>query len=135
MTSTPIDLTCTALEIEPGSTRIKAILVNDAHEVVASGGHDWENELIDGVWTYSVDAIWHGLLDAFAALAANVTERTGTTVSTVGALGISGMMYGYLPLDAEGRLLTAFRTWRNTFTLESSVAVTWLFGLNIPQHW
>lgn len=134
-TSEPIDLTRTALGIELGSTRIKAVLVDESHTVIASGGHEWANELVDGVWTYSMDAVEHGLREAYAALAADLRRRTGTTLSTVGALGVSGMMHGYLPLGADGELLTPFRTWRNTFTQESSAALTRLLGLNIPQRW
>lgn len=134
-TSAPIDLTRTALGIELGSTRIKAVLVDDSHDVVATGGHEWANELVDGVWTYSMDAVEHGLRAAYADLASDLERRTGVTLTTVGAMGVSGMMHGYLPLDADSQLLTPFRTWRNTFTQESSATLTRLLGLNIPQRW
>ena len=119
-----IDLTRTALGIEFGSTRIKAVLTDPSGAVLASGGHTWDNRLVDGVWTYSIDEVETGL-----------RATRGVELTTVGAIGVSGMMHGYLPLDDRGRPLTAFRTWRNTITAESSAALSALFGLNIPQRW
>lgn len=130
-----IDLDQAALGIELGSTRIKAVLVDRAGAVLATGGHTWENQLVDGVWTYSVASVETGLQAAYADLAADVRNRYELSIDTVGAIGVSGMMHGYLPLDRDGNLLTAFRTWRNTFTQESSAALSELFGLNIPQRW
>lgn len=130
-----VDLSQTALGIELGSTRIKAVLTDRSGAVLAVGGHTWENELVDGVWTYSVDAVEAGLQDAYGELARAFEAEHGTPLSAVGALGVSAMMHGYLPLDAEGRLLTRFRTWRNTFTQESAADLSALLGLNIPQRW
>ena len=130
-----IDLTRTALGIEFGSTRIKAVLTDPSGAVLASGGHTWENSLVDGVWTYSIDEVETGLRAAYAALAKDLRAARGVELTTVGAIGVSGMMHGYLPLDDQGRPLTAFRTWRNTITAESSAALSALFGLNIPQRW
>ncbi|MDO4899611.1 xylulokinase [Actinomyces sp.] len=130
-----IDPARTALGVEFGSTRIKAVLTDPTGTVLADGGFTWENELVDGVWTYSMDAIVAGLQAAYAQLARQYRERYGTPLSEVGAIGVSGMMHGYLPLDANGEPLTAFRTWRNTFTQGSSRELSELFGLNIPQRW
>ena len=130
-----IDLTRTALGIEFGSTRIKAVLTDPSGAVLASGGHTWDNRLVDGVWTYSIDEVETGLRAAYAALAEDLRATRGVELTTVGAIGVSGMMHGYLPLDDQGRPLTAFRTWRNTITAESSAALSALFGLNIPQRW
>ena len=132
---TGIDLTRTALGIEFGSTRIKAVLTDPSGAVLASGGHTWENSLVDGVWTYSIDEVETGLRAAYAALAKDLRTAHGVELTTTGAIGVSGMMHGYLPLDADGAPLTAFRTWRNTITAESSAALSALFGLNIPQRW
>lgn len=130
-----IDSASTALGVEFGSTRIKAVLIDSIGTVLADGGFTWENELVDGVWTYSMDAVVAGLQAAYADLAGRYRERYGTPLSQVGAIGVSGMMHGYLPLDANGELLAAFRTWRNTFTQDSSRTLSELFGLNIPQRW
>ncbi|SDM48851.1 xylulokinase [Actinomyces ruminicola] len=130
-----IDPTRAALGVEFGSTRIKAVLIDATGTVLADGGHTWDNELVDGVWTYSMDAVVTGLRAAYADLAHRYRERYGTPLTEVGAIGISGMMHGYLPLDTKGELLVPFRTWRNTFTQDSSHTLSELFGLNIPQRW
>jgi len=107
----------TSLGIELGSTRIKACLIGeDPSAVLAVGGHAWENELVDGVWTYSLEAVWSGLQAAYADLVADVERRYGIRPETFGALGVSAMMHGYLPFDEDGELLVPFRTWRNTST-------------------
>ena len=133
--STPLDLPRTALGIELGSTRIKAVLVDPSGTVLATGAHDWESSLVDGVWTYSLEDIATGLQSAYADLAACLLRTYGTALTTTGAIGISGMMHGYIPLDSQGTLLTPFRTWRNTITASSSNALSELLGLNIPQRW
>ena len=125
----------TALGIELGSTRIKAVLIDRSHAVIASGGFEWANELVDGVWTYAIDDVVAGLRAAYAELARDFRDRYSTALTSVGAIGISGMMHGYLPLDVDGAPLVPFRTWRNTFTQASSAALSELFGLNIPQRW
>ncbi|VEG27816.1 xylulokinase [Actinomyces howellii] len=135
MTTAPLDPASTVLGIELGSTRIKAVLIDGECAVVATGGFEWTNELVDGVWSYSMEAVRDGLREAVADLAADLERRGGGTLATVAALGVSGMMHGYLPLDAEGGLLTPFRTWRNTFTQDSAAELTRLLGLNIPQRW
>ena len=123
------------LGIEFGSTRIKAVLVDEAHTPIATGAHDWENQLVDGIWTYSLDAIWAGLRDCYAKLAADVKERYGIPLKTLAAIGFSGMMHGYMAFDENGELLVPFRTWRNTITGEAAAALTKEFSFNIPQRW
>ncbi|MGY1624632.1 xylulokinase [Geodermatophilus sp. SYSU D00965] len=125
----------TALGIELGSTRIKAVLIGPDHAPLAVGTHDWENQFVDRLWTYSLDAVWAGVQDSVAVLAADVRRRHGVDLTTVGALGVSAMMHGYLAFDAAGELLTPFRTWRNTNTGESAERLSAEFGHNIPHRW
>ena len=110
----------TALGIELGSTRIKAVLTGPDHAPIAVGSHDWENQFVDRIWTYSLDAVWTGLQQCYAALAADVQQRYDVELTSVGALGVSAMMHGYLAFDSDGELLTPFRTWRNTNTGEAA---------------
>ena len=128
-------LTETALGIELGSTRIKAVLIDRNHRPIASGSHEWENRLENGVWTYTMEDIHRGVQACYADLKRDVREKLGVTLTEVGAIGVSGMMHGYLPFDTEGKPLTEFRTWRNTMTGEAAAALTELFGFNIPQRW
>lgn len=123
------------LGIEFGSTRIKAVLVDEAHKPIASGAHDWENRLADGIWTYSLEDIWTGLQDCYQKMTADVWEKYGVKVTKLGAIGFSGMMHGYMPFDAKGELLVPFRTWRNTITEASAAELTKEFQFNIPQRW
>lgn len=130
-----MDLTKTALGIELGSTRIKAVLIDERHRPIAQGDFQWENQLVDGVWTYSMDMVHTGLQTCFANLKADVKAKFGVELTTVGAIGVSAMMHGYLPFDKDGRQLAPFRTWRNTITGPAAEALTALFGFNIPQRW
>lgn len=125
----------TALGIEFGSTRIKAVLVGEDNVPVASGSHDWENRLENGIWTYSLEDIWTGLQDSYTKLAKDVKEQYGVTLTRIGAIGFSAMMHGYMVFDKEENLLVPFRTWRNTITGEASQKLTELFQFNIPQRW
>lgn len=125
----------TYLGIEFGSTRIKAVLTDDLGTEVASGSHDWKNRLANGVWTYSLEDIWQGLQKCYKTLSEDVKEKYGVPLRTVAAIGISGMMHGYMPFDAGGTLLTSFRTWRNTITSEAAEKLTSFFEFNIPQRW
>jgi sugar (pentulose or hexulose) kinase len=125
----------TALGIELGSTRIKAVLTGPDHAPLAVGSHDWENQFVDRIWTYSLDAVWTGLQQCYGALAADVQQRYGVELNSVGALGVSAMMHGYLALDSEGELLTPFRTWRNTNTGEAAERLSASLGYNIPHRW
>ena len=130
-----MDLKKTALGIELGSTRIKAVLIDENFIPIASGDYEWENQLVNGVWTYSMDAVHTGLRSCFAALKADVKEKYGLELTEVGAIGVSAMMHGYLPFDKDGRQLAEFRTWRNTITGGAAEKLTALFGFNIPQRW
>ena len=121
--------------VEFGSTRIKAVLIDENHAPIAVGSHDWENRLENGVWTYSLDDIRAGLQDCYRKLAQDVLERYGVELESLAAIGISAMMHGYLPFDADDRLLTPFRTWRNTMTAQAAEELTGLFQFNIPQRW
>jgi sugar (pentulose or hexulose) kinase len=123
------------LGIELGSTRIKACLVGDDLAVLATGSHEWENQLVDGVWTYDLESVWAGLQSAYADLASNVQLTFGVTLETVSALGVSAMMHGYLAFDEAGELLVPFRTWRNTSTGDAAAELSGLFGVNIPLRW
>jgi len=121
--------------IEFGSTRIKAVLIDDGYNVIAQGAHDWENSLVDGIWSYSLADVETGVRDAYAKCAADVEAKYGVKLERLAALGISGMMHGYLPFDAEGRLLVPFRTWRNVMTAQAAAELSDLFKFNIPQRW
>ena len=125
----------TALGIEFGSTRIKAVLVDETNAPIASGSYDWENRLEDGIWTYHLEDIKAGLQGSYKALAEDVKERYGVELTGVGALGISAMMHGYMPFNKEGELLVPFRTWRNNITAQASEELMELFQYNIPQRW
>ena len=123
------------LGIEFGSTRIKAVLIDEKHTPIAGGSHEWENRYENGVWTYSLDDIWGGLTDCYASLKADVKEKYGVTLKRLGAIGFSAMMHGYMVFDKDGQLLVPFRTWRNSITEEASDELTSLFNYNIPQRW
>ena len=125
----------TSLGIELGSTRIKAVLIDQNHAPIASGSHGWENKYENGIWTYGLDEVWTGLQDCYRALAADVQEKYGVALAAVGSIGISGMMHGYLALNQHGELLAPFRTWRNTTTEQAAAQLTGLFQFNIPQRW
>ncbi len=125
----------TALGIEFGSTRIKAVLLDEDHMPIAIGSHDWENSYQDNLWTYGVEDIWNGLQDSYRDMAKQVKQEYGVTLKTVGAIGFSAMMHGYMAFDGEGELLVPFRTWRNNITEEACKILTELFQYNIPQRW
>lgn len=125
----------TALGIEFGSTRIKSVLVDLNGSPLASGSFDWENSYKNGVWTYSLDEVFEGLRASFAALKKSVYDKFGVKLETVGSMGISGMMHGYLAFDKDGAQLAEFRTWRNTITAEAAEKLSALFDFNIPQRW
>lgn len=123
------------LGIEFGSTRIKAVLIDRANNPIAQGTHEWENQLADGLWTYSLEAVWFGLQDCYRSLRENVLAAYGVEITKLAAIGISAMMHGYLPFDREGHLLTPFRTWRNTNTGVAAATLSDLFDYNIPLRW
>ena len=125
----------TVLGIEFGSTRIKAVLIGEDHLPIASGSHEWENKHENGVWTYSLEDVWAGLQESYRNLSHEVLEKYKTPLKTIGAIGFSAMMHGYVVFDKDGNLLVPFRTWRNTITGQASEQLTDLFQFNIPQRW
>lgn len=125
----------TSLGVEFGSTRIKAVLIGADYKVLASGEYVWENHLENGVWTYPLSEVWQGLQASYAQLKTQVQAEYGVTLKTVGSIGISAMMHGYLPFDKAGNQLTEFRTWRNTITEQAAAELTKAFSFNIPQRW
>ncbi|MGC4153685.1 MAG: FGGY-family carbohydrate kinase [Propionicimonas sp.] len=125
----------TALGIELGSTRIKAVLIGPDHTPVATGSHDWENQFVNRLWTYSLDAVWEGMRGCFASLAADVEAKHGVELRRIGSMGVSAMMHGYLAFDADAELLVPFRTWRNTTTGQAAGELSTLFDHNIPLRW
>jgi sugar (pentulose or hexulose) kinase len=125
----------TTLGIEFGSTRIKAVLIGADHTPIASGSHDWENRYENGVWSYTLQDIWDGLQDCYRDLIQEVDRQYGVSLRTIGAIGFSAMMHGYMAFDQTGNLLVPFRTWRNTMTGQASEELTRLLGFNIPQRW
>ncbi|MFZ0547877.1 MAG: FGGY-family carbohydrate kinase [Candidatus Promineifilaceae bacterium] len=125
----------TALGIEFGSTRIKAVLIDENHKPIASGAYEWENRYENGIWTYSLQDVWKGLQESYRELSGEVAGKYNTTLTTIGAIGFSAMMHGYMAFDKDGKLLVPFRTWRNTITGQAAEELTALFQFNIPQRW
>ncbi|MGA2489159.1 MAG: FGGY-family carbohydrate kinase [Anaerolineales bacterium] len=125
----------TVLGIEFGSTRIKSVLIGEDHTPFASGSHDWENRYENGIWTYSLEDIWTGLQDSYRKLSNEILENYNTSLQTIGAIGFSAMMHGYMAFDKDENQLVPFRTWRNTMTEQASKELTELFRFNIPQRW
>jgi sugar (pentulose or hexulose) kinase len=125
----------TVLGVEFGSTRIKAVLIGEDHMPIASGSHEWENRHENGVWTYGLEDVWTGLQESYRNLRKEVLEMYNTPLQTLGAIGFSAMMHGYMAFDQDGNLLVPFRTWRNTMTGPASKELTDLFQFNIPQRW
>lgn len=125
----------TVLGIEFGSTRIKAVLIGEDHTPIASGSHEWENRYENGIWTYSLDDVWTGLQASYQKLSREVFEHYHIPLQTIGAIGFSAMMHGYMAFAKDGNHLVPFRTWRNTITGQAAEALTELFQFNIPQRW
>jgi sugar (pentulose or hexulose) kinase len=125
----------TALGIEFGSTRIKAVLIGEDHLPMAAGSHEWENRYENGIWTYRLEDIWIGVQDCYKMLRGEVLEKYHIPLKTIGGIGFSAMMHGYMPFDKDGNLLVPFRTWRNTMTAHAADLLTGLFQFNIPQRW
>jgi hypothetical protein len=123
------------LGIEFGSTRIKAVLIDQENKPIAQGSHTWENQLVDGLWTYSVEAIWYGLQDCYADLRSNVKSLYDIEIETLAAIGVSAMMHGYMAFNDKEEILVPFRTWRNTNTGAAAAALSELFVYNIPLRW
>lgn len=125
----------TALGIEFGSTRIKAVLMDDQFETIASGSYEWENLLKDGYWTYNQEDIITGLQTAYREMKQEVEQKYGLVLQTIGAVGFSAMMHGYMAFDQTGKLLVPFRTWRNATTGVAAKELTEKFQFNIPERW
>jgi sugar (pentulose or hexulose) kinase len=125
----------TVLGVEFGSTRIKAVLLSEDHTPIASGNYEWENRYENGIWTYRLEDVWTGLQDSYRNLSNEVFEKYNIRIQSIGAIGFSAMMHGYLAFDRDANLLVPFRTWRNTITGQASEQLTDLFQFNIPQRW
>ena len=123
------------LGIEFGSTRIKAVLIDENNTPIAQGSHEWENQLIDGLWTYSIEAIWNGVQNCYADLRANVKTKYDTEIERLASIGVSAMMHGYMAFNEKGEILAPFRTWRNTNTGAAAAELSKLFNFNIPLRW
>jgi len=123
------------LGIELGSTRIKSVLIGPDFKPLAQGSHEWENQLVDGLWTYSIEAIHAGLQASYADLRANVKAEYGCEIKRLSCIGVSAMMHGYMPFGSDGSILVPFRTWRNTNTGPAAAALSDLFQFNIPLRW
>ena len=132
---TDIESRQTSIGIEFGSTRIKAVLIDSRFAPIASGSYEWENQLVEGIWTYSLDQIWKGLQTSYAELTREVKEKYGVTLTAAGSIGFSAMMHGYMAFNQENELLVPFRTWRNATTADAEKELTALFKYNIPQRW
>ena len=125
----------TSLGIEFGSTRIKAVLIDDTYRTIASGDYGWASHLEHGLWSYTVEEIWKGLQTAYAEMAGDVEAAYGEKLTHIGHIGFSAMMHGYLAFDENGELLVPFRTWQNTNTHEAHEKLSELFQYNIPERW
>ena len=123
------------LGIEFGSTRIKAVLIDTDNNPIAQGSFEWENQLVDGLWTYSIDTIWKGLQDCYADLRKNVKAEYDCEIEQLAAIGISAMMHGYMAFGKDENILVPFRTWRNTNTAKAAAELSELFHFNIPLRW
>ena len=123
------------LGIEFGSTRIKAVLIDENNTPIAQGSHEWENQLIDGLWTYSIEAIWNGVQNCYADLRANVKTQYDTEIERLASIGVSAMMHGYMAFNEKEEILAPFRTWRNTNTGAAAAELSKLFNFNIPLRW
>ena len=142
MSQEPVALTAekiragkTSLGIEFGSTRIKAVLIDDEYHTIAAGDYGWASHLEDGLWSYTQEEIWTGLQTAYAKMAGDVETAYGEKLTHVGHIGFSAMMHGYLAFDENGELLVPFRTWQNTNTSEAHEKLSELFQYNIPERW
>ena len=123
------------LGIEFGSTRIKAVLIDEDNTPIAQGSHEWENQFVDGIWTYSIEAIWNGVQNCYADLRNNVKEQYDTEIERLAAIGVSAMMHGYMAFNDKQEILVPFRTWRNTNTGKAAAELSKLFVYNIPLRW
>ena len=123
------------LGLELGSTRIKAVLIDEAHNPIGTGAYEWENQLVNGIWTYDLEEAWKGVQACYWELKKDIFNKYGVALKKVKAIGISGMMHGYVPFNDKDELLVPFRTWRNTMTEEAVKELSVLFQFNVPQRW
>ena len=123
------------LGIEFGSTRIKAVLIDQDNKPIAQGTHDWENRFVNNLWTYTLEDIWTGIQDCYKSLKDDVRKQYGVEIHRLSSIGISAMMHGYMPFNKDGNMLAEFRTWRNTNTGEAAAILSELFNYNIPLRW
>jgi len=123
------------LGIEFGSTRIKAVMIDDDASILAEGCYEWENQFIDGYWTYCLQDVWKGLQQCYKNLNQNYKDKYSDDISEISAIGISAMMHGYLAFDKEDNILVPFRTWRNTTTERAANELSEKFNFNVPQRW
>ena len=121
------------LGIEFGSTRIKAVLIDEENKPIAQGSHEWENQLVDGLWTYSTEAIWYGLQDCYAELRKDVLKQYDCEIESLAAIGFSAMMHGYMAFNEQQQILVPFRTWRNTNTGKAAAELSKLFNYNAAE--
>ncbi len=124
-----------SLGIEFGSTRVKLVMIDSKNKPISEAGFTWENELENGIWTYKLGDVWTAFKSCIKELKYNVENDYGTKLNKVGAIGVSGMMHGYIALDKDDNLLVPFRTWRNTITGEASSKLTEILGFAVPQRW
>jgi sugar (pentulose or hexulose) kinase len=134
-TQTAIERGKIVLGIELGSTRIKAVLIGEDQAPIASGSYEWENRYENGIWSYSLEDVWTGLQESYRNLSKEVFENYSTPLQSIGAIGFSAMMHGYMAFDTDGNLLVPFRTWRNTTTAQAAEELTKLFQFNVPHRW
>lgn len=125
----------TSLGIELGSTRIKGVLIDSKANTIAEGSFDWENKLIDGLWTYDLEDVWTGIQETYKQIQESIENEYNYELIRIGSIGFSAMMHGYLAFDKNDKLLVPFRTWRNAMTQEAETELTALFNFNIPQRW
>lgn len=123
------------LGVEFGSTRIKAVLTAVKGKVIAKSSYDWENQLIDGIFTYDLEEVWIGLKKCYKDIKEFVKQEYDIEITKLSSIGFSAMMHGYLVFDKQGHLLVPFRTWRNTITEQSADILSKQFNFNIPQRW
>jgi len=124
-----------SLGVEFGSTRIKAVLTAVGAKVIAKSSYGWENQLIDGIFTYDLEEVWTGLRKCYKDIAEQVKQEYGVEITRLSSIGFSAMMHGYLVFDKQGALLVPFRTWRNTITGQAADILSSHFNFNVPQRW
>lgn len=121
--------------IELGSTQIKTVAMGPDYQPIASGVYTWQNQWVDGYWTYDLETVWEGIQESYRLMAQNIEAQCGASLTKLRALGISGMMHGYLAFNEEDELLVPFRTWRNNHANFASRLLSYQFQVNVPERW